>query len=346
MKSTLAQSYLPKPSDRGSEPQYRVDIEDVGVVLRSGDGPDSCDRYGAREASLFRDGDRWYLFYDGAGEDGWKACLAESTDLVNWTKLGAVLPLGQGREIDSACAASPWVIKEGDLWHMFYLGSPNASPAPERVPQFPYLTLKATAQSPRGPWIKDHSFIPFTTRPDSWMESTASPGYIVRHNGEYIQYFSGSIEINNGKAPWAERTLGIAKTKDLNLPWEVQEEPILPLEEQIENSSIYYEEESKTWFLFTNHIGMEDHPEHGLIEYTDSIWVYWTKDPMKWNPKDKAVVIDGLNCSWSYRCIGMPSVARVGNRLAVLYDAPEGESTDHNYRHIGLAWVKLPIIKE
>ena len=46
---------------------------------------------------------------------------------------------------------------------------------------------------------------------------------------------------------------------------------LLDIKEQIENSSLYYEQSNKTWFLFTNHIGIEKH------EYTDAIWVYWSK---------------------------------------------------------------------
>ena len=49
-------------------------------------------------------------------------------------------------------------------------------------------------------------------------------------------------------------------------------QPIVPIEEQIENSSLHYEESIKTWFLFTNHIGIDSG------EYTDAIWVYWSKD--------------------------------------------------------------------
>ncbi len=48
---------------------------------------------------------------------------------------------------------------------------------------------------------------------------------------------------------------------------------MVPVEEQIENSSLYYEKSIKTWFLFTNHIGVEEGRE-----FTDAIWVYWSKN--------------------------------------------------------------------
>ena len=114
--------------------------------------------------------------------------------------------------------------------------------------------------------------------------------------------------------------------------------PALPLEEQIENSSVYFEPSNGFWFLFTNHVGIDTRGE-----YTDAIWVYWSKDPLKWNPAHKAVVLDGSNCTWSKVSIGMPSVVKVEDKLAMFYDAPGGDSIGHMRRHIGLAWLDLPL---
>jgi len=102
-------------------------------------------------------------------------------------------------------------------------------------------------------------------------------------------------------------------------------------------SSLYFEPSNKTWFVFTNHIGLDRE------EYTDAVWVYWSKDLNKWDPANKAVVLDGKNCTWSKKCIGMPSVIKVGNRLAMFYDAPGGTSTSHMKRDLGLAWLELPL---
>ncbi len=52
--------------------------------------------------------------------------------------------------------------------------------------------------------------------------------------------------------------------------------------------------------------------------------------------------LDGQNCTWSKKCIGLPSVLQVGSRLALFYDAPGGNSTIHMKRDIDLAWLDLP----
>ena len=113
-------------------------------------------------------------------------------------------------------------------------------------------------------------------------------------------FFSGSTNHP------VRRTLGIARTKDLDGPWIVDPQPIVPLGEQVENSSLYYEDANKTWFLFTNHIGIDHRGE-----YTDAVWVYWSKDLDRWDPAHKAIVLDGQNCTWSTR-LRRPSVGGEG----------------------------------
>lgn len=306
----------------------RLEAKDQGVVLKHGDGPDKCDMLGAREALIFEEKRVYYLFYDGAGPKGWLACLATSKDLKTWEKKGPILDFGKPGEMDAATATSPWVIFNGKEWHMFYLGSPNATPPPDRVPSFPYLTMKARSKSLAGPWVKQTYVIPFRTKPGTYYKDTASPGYIVKQGIEYLMFFSASMK----------RTLGIARSKDLNGPWTIDPQPIVSPEEQIENSSLYFEPANKTWFLFTNHIGLD-----GGGEYTDAVWVYWSQDLNKWDTMNKAIVLDGHNCTWSKKCIGMPSVVAVGKRLAVFYDAPGDNSTSHMRRDIGLAWLTLPL---
>ncbi|HEC44254.1 MAG TPA: hypothetical protein ENI20_15640 [Bacteroides sp.] len=166
--------------------------------------------------------------------------------------------------------------------------------------------------------------------------SPDSPGHVIKNGDEYLQFFSSTTRIPESQ--YVQRTLGIARTNDLDGSWSVDPTPMVPVEEQIENSSLYYEESINTWFLFTNHIGIEEGKE-----YTDAIWVYWSKDLNKWNPEHKAILLDGQNCKWSQKCIGLPSVLKTGRRLAIFYDGPGGNSTSHMKRNVGLAWLDLPL---
>lgn len=332
--SAWAADSNPYPDGRPAA-TLRMDAKDQGVVLKHGDGPGQCDVLGAREALVFEEKGIYHLFYDGAGPKGWLACLATSKDLTKWEKKGPVLDFGKPGEADAGCACSPWVIFDGKEWHMFYLGTPNTTNGPERIPMFPYLTMKAKSRSLAGPWIKQPEVVPFRTKPGTYYSLTASPGQVVKQGDQYLMIFSSTVERPGGGVL---RTLAIARTKDLNAAWAIDPKPLVPVEEQVENSSLYFEQSNKTWFLFTNHIGLEGE------EYTDAIWVYWSKDLNRWDPQDKAVVLDGRNCTWSRKCIGMPSVMPVGKRLAVMYDAPGGDSKSHMNRDIGLAWLDLPLV--
>jgi len=314
--------------------KYRLDAEDAGVVLRHGDGPGRCDYLGARDIWVWESQGGYFMHYDGAGTNAWLACLATSRDLTNWTKLGPVLSLGQKNEDDSASASYGTTFFDGSKWQMFYLGTRRATPAPNLIPSTPYVTMKATARSPAGPWTKQPGVVPFRCQPGTYFSDTASPGCIVRQGREYLMFFSAAARHNNK----LQRTLGLARTKNLDAAWQPDAQPIVPSTEQIENSSLYFEPANHTWFLFCNHVGLE-----GRAEFTDSVWVYWTQDLNHWNPEAKAVVLDGNNCRWSRKCIGLPSVVQVGQRLAVFYDAPGGDSTSHMQRDVGLAWLKLPL---
>ncbi|MHB1461155.1 MAG: glycoside hydrolase family protein [Armatimonadota bacterium] len=315
---------------------YRLDLKDEGVVFEHGPGPDRCDYLGAREASAFEYKGKYYLHYDGAGPNGWVACLATSTDLRHWDRRGPVLPLGDKGTIDSGSASSPWVYNDGKKWHMFYVATPTTTPGPDFVPALPYYTCKAESNSPSGPWRKRYDIIPFRTVAGTHYSITASPGPVIKHNGEYMMFFSTTCATE--RTPYV-RTLSIARTKNLDGAWAVDPKPMVPIEEQVENASVYFEKKSSTWFLFTNHIGID---EQGG-EYTDAIWVYWTKDINHWDASHKAIVLDGANCQWANECIGMPSVLVVKNRLALLYDAAPGRSKSHMRRNIGLAWLELPL---
>jgi predicted GH43/DUF377 family glycosyl hydrolase len=314
----------------------RMEAADHGPIIQHGSGPARCDYLGAREAICFRSGDTYYLHYDGAGPTGWRACLAVSHDLRHWNLKGPVLDLGDPGADDAGTASSPWTVFDGKWWHMFYVGCRTTTPAPNRIPAVPYFTLAAKSLHPQGPWAKQKGLVPFRTSPRTYYADTASPGQIVKQGAEYLMFFSAAAFTDESKKRLL-RTLSIARTKNLDGEWTIDPQPALPPEQQIENSALYFDPANQTWFLFTNHIGLD---EEG--EYTESIWVYWSPDLNRWDAEHRAVVLDRTNCIWSKRCIGMPSVVQVGKRLALFYDASTTNSGNMG-RDVGMAWFDLPL---
>jgi predicted GH43/DUF377 family glycosyl hydrolase len=320
----------------------RLDATESRRIIRHGEGPARSDYLGAREAIAFKSGDEYYLHYDGAGPRGWLACLATSRDLDHWDLKGPVLDFGPPGSDDAGTATSPWTIFDGHTWWMFYVGSRTASAPPNRIPVMPYYTLLAKSDQPGGPWVKQTSNVPFHTKPGTYYSDTASPGPILKQGKQYLMFFSAATVTNQASTP-VKRTISIARTKNLGGPWTVDPQPILPLDQQLENAALYFEPTNKLWFLFANHIGLDQQGE-----YTESIWVYWSKSLTKWNPENRAVALDRTNCPWCGRAIGMPSVVQVGNRLALFYDSqtPAAASVDpggNMARDIGIAWYNLPL---
>jgi predicted GH43/DUF377 family glycosyl hydrolase len=313
------------------DPALRLDAEDHGVVLRHGDGPGGCDALGARDVVTWRIDDTWYMNYDGAGATGWLCCFAISKDGEHWTKAGPVLELGAPGAPDAGSASYGVPVVAPDGWHLFYLGAAKTSAPPERIPAVPYVTLKARGPGPGGPWTKQPEVVPFAPAPGTFYADTASPGMVFNYNGAYYQAFSAA------SGDPLQRGLGLAHTTDLNGPWTVEPAPLLPLTEQIENSAVFHEAANDTWFLFTNHVQLAGQ------EFNDSIWVYWSKDPTKWDPANKAVVLDGHNCCWSRRVIGLPSIVPLEDRIALFYDGSSAPGTPMMGRDVGLAYLPRPL---
>lgn len=134
-----------------------------------------------------------------------------------------------------------------------------------------------------------------------------------------------------------QRALGLAYAPHPDGPWTVLDEPVLPQEHQVENSSLDYDRTS---------VGGSGSPTMWAWPHrawTDTIGVYWSKDPTQWDPACKAVAFDGHDCTWSRRRVGMLSVVSIGDRLAMFCDAPGGDGISHMRRDIGLAWFGLPL---
>lgn len=350
--------------------RYIDHVRDLGILLspdREGEPMYAWDGGGMREAILNEEQGTYYLNYDGAmpgakHESYWNACMAKSTDLIHWEKIGTNLlssalvhPESNERVYKDFCSASsPWSFRTNGIWYHYYLGADHCSP--EGVPSFAYSTLLAVSDKLEGKWNKKCEIPGFEKHmclqngiEGTWDDCTTSPGWVLENpkwkdspenEKRYLMFYSGSC------SGVTKRSLGIARTNDLETTgayddpegafWEKDPQPILSPDEDIENSSIYYEEETGIYWLFTNHIYQN--------WYTDAVWVYWSKDLEHWNESDKAIVVDSTISSWAKGAIGMPSVVKKDDHtLMLFYDGVKGEGIGHLERHIGAVEIALPL---
>ncbi|WP_052391662.1 glycoside hydrolase family protein [Paraburkholderia bannensis] len=315
----------------------RVPSTDYGVVLPHGTAPGGVDSLGARDVYVYQSGSTYFMTYDGSGGPSWNTVLATSDNLTAWTVKGNIVPLGNAGSPDSDCVCYAQTFFDGQQWRMYYTTSTSQSSSPV-VPLAPYKAMLATASAPSGPWTKAPGPL-IDTQAGTYYADTASPGSIVTYQGQSLQFFSAG-QIVDGKMM---RTIGIARSSSLDGPWKPDSQPALPATEQIENAVVWLQQSTGTYFMFVDHIGLNNGSEIG-----DAAWVYWTKDPTQWNAANKAVVMDGQASNWSKNVIGIPSVLQVGDRLALFYDGDKSPvlrtGLDGNLnRDIGMAWINLPI---
>lgn len=74
---------------------------------------------------VVKQGDEYWLFYSGEGEDGHRrVCLAiaKINDLTKWKRMGALLDHGKPGAFDAYWSVLPCVHKFGDKWHLYYSG--------------------------------------------------------------------------------------------------------------------------------------------------------------------------------------------------------------------------------
>ena len=353
-------------------------VHDQGVVLRQskpGEPYYWLDSKVIRQAVILREEarNRFLLYYDALGPEATSITLrlAESDDFIPGNKLGPAqvpavfeYPSADYRQFSNYLeCGSPWFIEEDGTFYMF--NTSDTGPKGNFAPM-PYYATLSFGPSLAGPWQKEtllpgrgkHIAIP--VRPGTYYSDTACAGSVMenpawqgpedRENRRYMMFFSAaSCHGKPGDYRSLGRGVGIARSDCLTAAddydklegnfWEPDPAPIIPLEDDVENATLFHDADRGIWYLFVNHIDSSN-------TYTDAIWVYWSEDPNRWDPNNKAEVLSSESCSWTHGAIGMPSVLRVGDRLAMFYDGSVNGDTTHFNRNIALAYIDLPLEAE
>ncbi|GGD46735.1 hypothetical protein [Paenibacillus nasutitermitis] len=315
--------------------RYEPDYIHPTPVLEHGDRMDSN---GAREIFLFEHEGLFYMHYDGNGEKSWSCCQAVSKDLIHWEKRGEQLEPGLAGEVDHGGACyGPTFCFEGK-WYLYYVSVENTSGAPFYIPALPYRTGLAVADQPEGPWTKVSTDLFTLGGVGSWNEGCICAPYIIHQDGKYLAFYSASTT-----GPDYYRTIGLAVSDSPSGPWELSPEPLLPLEEQLENASLYFEPACALWFMFVNHVGRDEKGQ----EFTEAVWVYWSPSLSEWNAEDKAVVLDASNIPWVTQAVGLPSCLIADGKLWLGFDACKEPVNAINrgnaHRDLGMARFDLPL---
>ena len=92
-----------------------------GVVVPLGDSGSTDDEY-INYPSVIKDGNIYKMWYTGNYNIHGRIHYATSTDGITWDKHGVVVPLGVSGSSDSYHTHAPAVIKDNDIYKMWYSG--------------------------------------------------------------------------------------------------------------------------------------------------------------------------------------------------------------------------------
>lgn len=127
----------------------------------------------------------WY-----ASQDQLTIGLAKSTDGINWTK-SAANPV-----INVGSSAEPSVVKDGDTWHMYYMGVGNAIQHISANGPFEFQTIQAAitaASNGDAIQIAAGTYVEDVVVTDKYFNLIGA----VDTNGDPISILEGSLFINN-----------------------------------------------------------------------------------------------------------------------------------------------------
>ena len=250
------------------------------------------------------------------------------------------MELGKAGENDSASASYGTTYCDGRTWHMFYLGTPHASPAPTSGARLPLSDHEGRQpRGPPGPWTKQKRSGPLPGDTGHLLLRDRQPQ--PRSSGRTASTACSSARRRDHPI---RRTLSIARTKNLDGPWTPAPEPDPACE-----ASRWRTPRSTT--RRRTRPGSCSPTTWGStgFEYTDAVWVYWSKDLNNWDPDHKAVVLDRSNCSWSKYIVGPAlgaSATATGWPCSTMATRrprwPAGVKS-HMHRDIGLAWLQHPL---
>ena len=208
----------------GNEIEFRTywhgtaHVQQDAVRVNQGQAPFFDDRI-ASFPGIWKDGDTWYLVYEGADTSSeWPGDigLATSTDGVKWIK-DACNPILVHDDYgwESVNIGTPSLWKEGDTWYLFYHGFDGTRC---RIGVATGSDLHSLTKYSGNPILDVGPY-------GSWDSGTAGKRSIVKEGDWYYMAYEGSTDMPYETAQWST---GLARSMDL-LGWEkFAGNPILP----------------------------------------------------------------------------------------------------------------------
>lgn len=136
----------------------------------------------------------YYMFAESAGDS---THLLVSSDKINWADQGALdIRLKDGNPIFAGAYGTPTVVKQGDVWNLFY----------EREDAAVWLAQSTDLKT----WTNVQDEPVLNAGPESYDQFAVAMNQIIERNGLYYGYYHASAYKD-----WREWTCNVAVSKDL-----------------------------------------------------------------------------------------------------------------------------------
>jgi predicted GH43/DUF377 family glycosyl hydrolase len=306
---------LPRLEPMSALPQLSWEMLPEPVLSRGPAG--TWDAVDALNPSVVRRDGRFYNFYSGYDGATWHTGLAESTDGLQWEKLGPVLSPSAGSwEGDYIAANGAALDVDGEFLYWYQAGrTPRIGLARSRYGRTwskcpePVLDL-----GPRG----------------SWDERGVADPYVIRVEGRFYMYYLGQDRARRQR-------LGVAVSDD-GVEWsKLRGNPILELgaprafdEIGLGEPAVWIAHD-RYWMLYT----ARDRKEHRRLGLAVS------NDGVSWERISDSAVLEG-DQDWNSKVVCDPTVEVDGDRIQVWFGGGDVAAPAENLNgEIGLAILHL-----
>jgi predicted GH43/DUF377 family glycosyl hydrolase len=316
-----------------------------GAVLGLGSAG-AFDERGNFTVRAFKDGGTYWLYYGGSDATGsascpgindthWRIGLAQSTDGVTFTRVagaetgGAIVDLGAPGRFDAFLAYRPFVLKDGEIYRMWYNGSAKPFNCPTGT----------LADDRRIGYAESTDGVHWTKRydgagPDGSVLPLGAPGeidaqqvgyaWVIKDGGEYRLYYSANDASNFWRVGLAVSTDARTWTKvrgklasgavlDLGPPGSLDAACAYQPSVVKEKDGLY-----RMWYRACEAPGPFGGPSRGTIAYAESNdGITWLKLPQR-GPAGEAL---GAGAAGAFDSGGLttPSVLVDGATWAMYY---------------------------
>ena len=261
------------------------------------------DYQGVSQATVLYTGEKYMMWYVGLANGKAHTLYAESQDGINWLRPidSPVLWPGEYGNWDSYCVAPGTVIKEGDIYKMYYVGYSN--------PYDKYSIGLATSLDGIN-WQKYGS--PVIEGTIGWERQIAAHSIIKRDSLYYLYY--------DGRSQTGDNRIGVAFSYD-GISWtKYGGNPILEPTQNWEGTGVAYPgviNENGTFKMVYMKVTAESDELFGIANSTDGI--SWTKSNT--NP-----IFGPQNTSngWANYDIAYPCFIKAGNEFRIYYSGWNG----------------------